>query len=134
MSEQQRISFVVDDDPGLRRIICHSVKKAGYEARECASLSDVESALDHERPDLIFLDVGLEGCSGMDVLDMLADHQLDTSVMLVSGRGQSELDELSQSGADLGLQMLPALTKPFRSADILNALGEAASGGRAVLQ
>lgn len=110
--------FIVDDDAALRRIIGHSVKRAGMAITECGSLDDIARALGTTTPHLIFLDIGLHGAEATDVLEMLAQRRCEAFVQIVSGRSEEELADIEELGLDLGMRMLPPLRKPFRGAQI----------------
>jgi DNA-binding NtrC family response regulator len=117
-----RTCFIVDDDPDLRRVIAHTVRRAGMGVIECGGLGDLVAALRDERPSLIFLDAGLADATASDVLDVLSEAHCDAVVQLVSGRSAADLDRIREDGEELGLNMLPPLTKPFRSAAVREAV------------
>lgn len=110
--------FLVDDDPDLRFVLRHSLKRVGFMVFECSSLDDVHGAMGDTCPDLIFLDVGLMHSNAGDVLNLLAERRCNAWVQLISGRSQEELEALVQSGDDLGIRMLPPMTKPFTAGSV----------------
>lgn len=114
----QPTCLIVDDDLALRRIIGHTVQRAGMATAECATLDDVVREIGRANPRLIFLDVGLQGTTAPEVLELLAESQCDAFVQIVSGRDEEELADIEEAGLDLGMRMLPPLRKPFRGADI----------------
>ena len=112
--------FLVDDDPDLRFVLRHCLKRAGFSVCECSSLNDVNDALGHTSPHLIVLDVGLMHSNAGEVLDLLAQRRCNAWVQLISGRSKEELEVLAQTGEELGIRMLPPMTKPFGAGDIRN--------------
>lgn len=110
-----RTCLIVDDDAGLRRVILHSVRKFDFDPVECVSLKQAMAAFQANGADLIFLDVGLGDGEASQLLNFLADRHADCQIVLVSGRSAEELEVIEDMGSDLGLFMLPSLTKPFRS-------------------
>lgn len=110
--------FIVDDDPDLRRLIAHTVHRAGLQTVECSGLGDMVRALRQERPALVFLDAGLADATASEILEVLAENQCNAYVRMVSGRGADDLDRIVEDGEDFGLRMLPPLGKPFQSAEI----------------
>jgi DNA-binding response OmpR family regulator len=126
----QHLCFIVDDDPDLRRVIAHSVTRAGMPSVECGSLNEFVATMREIRPELVFLDVGLADGGAVDVLDVLADSQSDALVQLVSGRSSDELRQLADEGEERGIRMLPALTKPFRAGAIRDVVARLMEGTR----
>jgi DNA-binding response OmpR family regulator len=120
LDEASPICLVVDDDPGIRRIIVHTLNKCGMRPIECDSATAAARSLTEFSPALIFLDVGLGGSDATPVLLRLAEHGYKGSVQLLSGRSREFLDDLRSFGGELGIRMLAPLTKPFR-ADAIRA-------------
>lgn len=102
--------LVVDDEAPLRELIVVTLG----EAFRCEEAEDGETALarlGEAPPDLVFLDVMLPGCSGIDVLrEMRADPALrDVAVVVVSAwQGPEDVEAALESGANR------FLAKPFR--------------------
>ena len=60
--------LVVDDDPALRELVRANLELEGYSVREAASAAEGLSALEHEPPDLILLDVMMPEVDGWEML------------------------------------------------------------------
>ena len=110
----QSTCFVVDDDAGICKALCFTLKKLGFATAEIATPAALERALQEKRPSLILLDLGLGESGALDVFPILTSHGYRGLVQLMSGRSQSVLDEAVVAGEKHGLKMLPALVKPFR--------------------
>ncbi len=110
----QRSCFVIDDDAGICKALSFTLRRQGLATTEIATPAALESALETEVPDLIFLDLGLGQAGAMDILPILAEHGFEGPVQLMSGRSQAVLAEIVTAGEQFGLTMLPALEKPFR--------------------
>ena len=124
--------FVVDDDAGICKAMCFTLRRLGFETSELATPGALDSAMMERRPSLIFLDLGLGQAGALDVLPILARHGYEGPVQLMSGRSQSVLDEVVRAGEAQGLKMLPALMKPFRMGvvkDLVAGLGFAPPPG-----
>jgi DNA-binding response OmpR family regulator len=106
--------FVVDDDAGICKALCFTLRKLGFDALEMATPAALERALQERTPSLILLDLGLGEAGALDILPILARHDYQGPIQLMSGRSQSALDEAVVAGEEQGLNMLPALVKPFR--------------------
>lgn len=112
--QAQTYCFVVDDDAGICKALCFTLRKLGFGTADIPSPAALEQALAERSPALIFLDLGLGQAGALDVLPILARHGYAGPVQLMSGRSQSVLDEVVAAGEKQGLKMLPALAKPFR--------------------
>lgn len=128
----QNYCFVVDDDAGICKALCFTLRKLGFGTTEIASPAALDQALQEHSPSLIFLDLGLGQSGALDVLPILARHGYDGPVQLMSGRSQGVLDEVAAAGERQGLRMLPALVKPFRMGvvrDVVAGLGFSSPSG-----
>jgi DNA-binding NtrC family response regulator len=110
----QSTCFVVDDDAGICKALCFTLRKLGFDTADIATPAALEQALHERSPSLIFLDLGLGQAGALDVLPILAGHGYGGPVQLMSGRSQRVLDEVVAAGEKQGLKMLPPLVKPFR--------------------
>jgi DNA-binding NtrC family response regulator len=109
-----RYCIIVDDDPGICKALSFTLRRVGFETSDAANPSALEALLKERTPELVFLDLGLGQSGAMDVLPILARHDYNGFVQLMSGRSQDVLDKISAAGERYGLKMLPALPKPFR--------------------
>ena len=74
--------LVVDDDPGIREVLCDYLSQHGYETRGCASAAEMDHALAARTPDLIVLDLMMPGEDGLSVCRRLAGKGGPPIVML----------------------------------------------------
>jgi two-component system, OmpR family, KDP operon response regulator KdpE len=99
--------LVVEDDEATQVAVAANLAGHGYTVR---AASDGEGAL-HEweqaRPDLVLLDIGLPGISGLDVIRRLRAEST-TPIVIISARG-GESDKVA--ALDLGAD--DYVTKPF---------------------
>lgn len=65
-AQDRRRAFVVDDDPGTRRLLGDVAGELGWESERFASLRSLRAALEHDVPDLIILDDELPDGRGGD--------------------------------------------------------------------
>jgi two-component system response regulator AtoC len=100
--------LVIDDDPGVREYLEALVSRQGYEACAVPSGEEALRTLDHTRPDLVTLDVVLEGMDGLETLRQLKKRLPDVPVVMLSGHGQARtIVEAMRLGAS------DFLRKPF---------------------
>jgi len=109
-----RICFVVDDEPGIQNIVATAVTSLGYRAERFRTAAKALAAVPHLNPDLLFLDISLEGSDAIDVLRGLAAVGFNGTVQLMSGKDAVTLEEVRRVGERHGLTMRKALAKPFR--------------------
>jgi two-component system, NtrC family, response regulator AtoC len=107
VSESFRV-LVIDDDPGVREYLEALVSRQGYEAYAVQSGEEALRTLDRTRPDLVTLDILLEGMDGLETLRQLKKRMPDVPVVMLSGHGQARtIVEAMRLGAS------DFLRKPF---------------------
>lgn len=82
--------LLVDDDARLRVSFRLLLAQPGREIAEAGSGEDALVLLKNRVFDLVLLDIGLPGVSGLDVLRWLAENRPRTGVMMVSGQRELE--------------------------------------------
>jgi EAL domain-containing protein (putative c-di-GMP-specific phosphodiesterase class I)/FixJ family two-component response regulator len=120
--------FVVDDDADVRRFMAFSLQRSGLDAQDYRSIEEMDTALSQEHPDLIFLDVWLDGSDAVDAIRVLERHRYEGYVQLISGRDATMVENVRRLGKGRQLHMLPVLQKPFRPAEVRNIVQKVNSG------
>ena len=64
--------LVVDDDPGIREVLCEYLDRHGYAAEPAASAAEMDRALQARPADLVVLDVMMPGEDGLSACRRLA--------------------------------------------------------------
>ncbi|CAN5913222.1 response regulator [soil metagenome] len=109
-------ALIIDDEQQIRRLLRMVLEARGYEVSEAADgqLGLQEAAF--HRPDVVLLDLGLPGMSGIDVLKRLREWS-DVPVLILSVRDQETIKvQALENGAD------DYVTKPFGTAELLARL------------
>lgn len=75
-------------------------------------------------PDLVLLDVVMEGMQGIEVLQKLRELDPNARVVLATADVQRQTEFAAKEAGALGL-----ITKPFYEPDLLSAVNEAISRG-----
>jgi len=105
--------LVADDDPQILRALRIMLTARGYEV---AAASDGRAALDAAaaaHPDLVVLDLGMPGLTGVEVIQALRGWSA-VPILVVSGRSESwDKVEALDAGAD------DYVTKPFAADELL---------------
>jgi two-component system KDP operon response regulator KdpE len=111
--------LVVEDDPGIRRALCSTLRSRDFDVLEAATgEAALVAAADHG-PDLLVLDLGLPDLDGMEVLTRLRDFSDVPVVVLTVHDLQAEKIRALDAGAD------DYVTKPFDSDELVARIGAA---------
>jgi EAL domain-containing protein (putative c-di-GMP-specific phosphodiesterase class I) len=123
-SARAPLSFVVDDEPSMRHFLSLILHGGGIDTEEFADGASFRQAMTRGKPDLIFLDVGLESVDAIQSVIALGKHGYFGFVQLMSNRGSAVLEHVKSVGTQHGLQMLPVLKKPFETSAIIAIMQE----------
>ena len=106
--------FVVEDDVALRDIVCGYLEKHELVVTAMGSAEEMLQRIDRLRPDLVLLDVGLPGLSGLEACRKLRADGDQVPVILLTARTE-EIDRV------LGLEMGADdyLGKPYSARELL---------------
>ncbi|HSE41799.1 MAG TPA: response regulator [Acidobacteriota bacterium] len=112
--------LLVDDDHQIRSSLKMLLDSAGLEVDTCGTLEDAFTYLDKTPYRVVISDVQLTGKrmnEGLQVLQYVKDHTVNTACILMSGGASSELRvQLIESGAAFYFD------KPVRASTLLEAL------------
>jgi two-component system response regulator AtoC len=112
--------LVIDDDAVTRDYLSTLLARGGYAVATAASGEEAIDGLHHTLPDLVTLDVVLEGMDGLETLRRLKKRLPDIPVVMLSGHGQaSTIVEAMQLGAS------DFLRKPFEVEELQLAFQKA---------
>jgi two-component system KDP operon response regulator KdpE len=113
MSNPLRV-LVIDDEPAIRRFLRTSLTAQGYSLLEAEDGETGLAMLQRNAVDVLVLDLGLPGISGLDVLKELRDGHSSVPVIVLSSRD----DETGKVTAlDMGAD--DYVTKPFGMDELL---------------
>ena len=102
--------YAVDDELSIRELYKYALGNAGLNVVCFSSGGELYPAVKSELPDLIILDIMLDGEDGYEILESLRKNELTKGipVIMVSAKGE-ELDKVK--GLDLGAD--DYIAKPF---------------------
>lgn len=109
--------LVVDDDPGIRRVLTYNLSAEGFEVDAVEDGHQVLGAIGSFQPDLLILDVMMPGRDGLDVLSDLREQEGTRSIPVILLTAKATDEEVWagwQAGADY------YVTKPFDLDEILS--------------
>jgi two-component system KDP operon response regulator KdpE len=108
MTNQAVSILVVDDEPPIRKLLRVGLGSQGYTVSEAPNAKAAIELLQAERPDLILLDLGLPGMTGLELLGKWRGDGLDIPVVILSSRtDEAGIVSALELGAD------DYVTKPF---------------------
>ena len=112
-----RTILIVDDDPGIRRLIATTLEDvSGYRMAEAG---DGEEAVERARevePSIVFLDIDMPRLNGIETCRRLKSEPVtaDATIVMLTGDSEQEAElEARRAGADV------FLTKPFSPLHLL---------------
>jgi len=76
--------LVVDDEKNIRRLYETELTGAGYDVSTAESAEEALEMIEKEPPDLVILDIRLEGMDGIDCLRTIMEKRRDLPVILNS--------------------------------------------------
>ena len=113
--------LVVDDEPAFSEPLAERLALRGYETATAQDADTALAELARGPRDLIFLDVGLPGMDGVDLLKILREHYPQTDVVMLSGAG-----DMSKAVQAMRRGALNWLSKPVGMDGILAECRKAA--------
>ena len=84
--------LIVDDEADIRVLTSGILQDEGYQTREAAGSEDALSAVEARRPNLVLLDIWLQGSEldGLGILKVLKEAHPTIPVLMMSGHGTIE--------------------------------------------
>jgi CheY-like chemotaxis protein len=122
-----RTILIVDDDPGIRKLIATTLEDvAGYRLEEASNGAEAVERAVEARPEIVFLDVDMPGLNGIEACRRLRSDPATagaTIVMLTGESGPQAEHKALAAGADL------FLTKPFSPLHLLRLVDRIGATG-----
>src|SRR6202140_5900792 len=104
--------LVVDDDPQIRRVLKIMLTGQGYEIDDAKCGEAALEKLHKRRFDLVLLDVGMPGMSGLETCRAIREQSEIAIIMLTVRDRDVDKIEALDAGAD------DYVTKPFKSIEL----------------
>lgn len=106
----KKIIFAIDDEKDIREILKINLESEGYEVMTFASAAEAKKGFDSTKPDVVLLDVMMEGKDGFEFCREIRSTETLRSVPIIFISAKSEeFDRVL--GLELGAD--DYLTKPF---------------------
>jgi DNA-binding NtrC family response regulator len=81
-----RTILLVDDDAEVLGLLSSFFERRGWLVLCAADAVGAMASYERERPDLVLLDIGLPGLSGLRLLEVLRGRDLDATVIMLTGQ------------------------------------------------
>jgi len=108
--------LIVDDEADIRELVAGILQDEGYLTRTARDSDDALAAIAARRPNLVFLDIWLQGSrlDGLQVLDAIKRENPEVPVVMISGHGNIEtaVAAIKQGAYDF-------IEKPFKADRLL---------------
>ncbi|MEK9753307.1 MAG: sigma-54 dependent transcriptional regulator [Rhodospirillaceae bacterium] len=84
--------LIVDDEADIRMLTSGILQDEGFDTREAANSKDALAAVEARRPNLVLLDIWLQGSAldGLGILQEIKRHHPSLPVLMMSGHGTIE--------------------------------------------
>ncbi len=116
--------LVVDDSGFARRTIRKILESAGHSVEEAKDGHDALERYFLRKPDLVMLDMVMEGMTGLEVLTKMRELDPQARIVLATADIQTATRTEGQAAGASGI-----VTKPFEASQVLNAVSTILDGG-----
>ena len=127
--EDPRRCLIVDDEPGLRRLLSRLMESDGFTCVEAATGSEALQRLDEAPFILVLTDLRMAPMDGIEFLREIRARQLDAAVVMITA-----VANVDHAVSCLALGALDYLTKPFQLEEVRARVGQALEKRRLVLE
>jgi len=116
--------MIIDDDPGVVRVVRNALTRAGYSVRGFTDVSAAMDAFNPARVSLVISDVVMPGLSGAELVRKLRETAPHLPVLFISGFTNEELDSWATD------DYTSYLAKPFRGEEVVRRVQALLESGR----
>ncbi|CAL7962282.1 putative response regulator NtrX-like [Alphaproteobacteria bacterium] len=108
--------LIVDDKSDIRDLVADILSDEGYHPVQAHSVETVLASIEEVRPDLVILDIWLDGhhMDGIGLLKMIRKNYSNVLVIMISGHANPEIAALA-----IKLGAYDFIEKPFKSEKLL---------------
>jgi len=108
------VILVVDDDAPIRRMLSRTLAAEGYEVEASPDGGDALAVVERSTPDLVVLDLAMQGLDGLSVARRLRDKGLGLPILMLTAR-----DAVPDRVAGLDAGADDYLVKPFAAEELI---------------
>jgi two-component system response regulator (stage 0 sporulation protein F) len=108
MGKSQATILVIDDQPGIRRLLTEVLQDEGYSVKTAANGYEGIQVATDTKPNVILMDMKMPGMDGIETLKELKRHGQGDQVIMMTAYGELDMvNEAREAG------MRDYITKPF---------------------
>jgi DNA-binding response OmpR family regulator len=106
--------LIAEDNDDLRRTFVLAFERSGFEVRAACNGEEALSALNDRMPEVLILDIGMPGISGIDVMKSVREKEVERRIQIIVVTGNHlYADTQVMTLADM------FLVKPVRPTDLV---------------
>ena len=83
--------LLVDDEPGIRKVLAISLQDSGYEVHTAANGNDALQLFKNINPPIVLTDIKMPDTDGIELLRKIKEVSPDTEVIMFTGHGDMDL-------------------------------------------
>ena len=116
--------LVIDDEPGIRTVMCSALEAAGYEVLAFAEGGGAIEHVREEPADLLITDIFMPDVEGLETIREIRRLRPDMPIIAISG---IDLEGADYLGFARKFGAVATLKKPFWPADLLDLVSRVLS-------
>jgi CheY-like chemotaxis protein len=118
----RRHALIVDDSPAARLVLGRMLTRHRLRVESVASAEEALAYLEHERPDVIFMDHQMPGMDGLQALAAIKANPATATIPVMMHTSQQGEVYVGQARALGALGVLPKQLQPVEVSDVLRSL------------
>ena len=118
--------LIIDDSGFARRTLRQLLESGGHSVAEASNGNDALERYFLRKPDLVLLDMVMEGMTGMEVLARLRELDPEARIVVATADVQSSTRTEVQAAGAIGF-----INKPFDREQVLGTVSNVLAGGMA---
>ena len=124
-----RRCLIVDDEPGLRRLLVRLMESDGFVCSEAATATDALAQLDRAPATLVLTDLRMAPMDGIELLRSIRSRHPDTAVVMITA-----VADVDVAVSCLAMGALDYLTKPFHLEEVRARVTQALEKRRLLIE
>src|SRR5687768_2833601 len=127
--EDSRRCLIVDDEPGLRRLLVRLMEGDGFTCTEASTATDALAALERTPTTLVLTDLRMSPMDGIELLRAIRSRHPDTAVVMITA-----VADVDVAVSCLAIGALDYLTKPFHLEEVRARVNQALEKRRLLIE